>query len=163
MIALVVLHRWLGIGFCLLFAMWFASGIVMHFVPFPSLSEAERFSGLPPIDLSQVRHGPDEAVSASGASNARRVRLLQRPDGPVYITTTSAGKTAVLHASDLSEAAVKSEPLALTIAQAHARQRGLEVSRAVLAGVADYDQWSVPNRFDDHRPLYRVALKIRWS
>ena len=60
--ALVLLHRWLGIGFCLLFAMWFASGIVMHFVPFPSLTEAERFAGLLPIDLSQVRHGPDEAV-----------------------------------------------------------------------------------------------------
>ena len=25
------LHRWWGVVFCLLFAMWFASGIVMHF------------------------------------------------------------------------------------------------------------------------------------
>lgn len=157
MTTLVLLHRWLGIGFCLLFAMWFASGIVMHFVPFPSLTEAERFSGLPPIDLSQVRHGPDEAVSASGAGNARRVRLLQRPDGPVYVIAGSSEFVA-FHASDLSDASVKSEPLALTIAQDHARQRGLEVSRAVLAGVADYDQWSVPNGFDGHRPLYRVAL-----
>jgi hypothetical protein len=30
------LHRWWSIAFCLLFAMWFASGIVMHFVPFPA-------------------------------------------------------------------------------------------------------------------------------
>ena len=44
------------------------------------------------------------------------------------------------------------------IAQAHARQRGIDASRAALAGVADYDQWSVPNGFDNHRPLYRVAL-----
>ena len=155
--ALVVLHRWLGIGFCLLFAMWFASGIVMHFVPFPSLTESERFAGLLPIDLSQVRHGPDEAASASDASNARRVRLLQRPDGPVYVIAGSSEFVA-FHASDLSDASVKSEPLALAIAQEHARQRGLDVSRAVLAGVADYDQWSVPNGFDKHRPLYRVAL-----
>jgi hypothetical protein len=155
--ALVVLHRWLGIGFCLLFAMWFASGIVMHFVPFPLLTEAERFAGLLPIDLSQVRHGPDEAASASDASNARRMRLLQRPDGPVYVIAGSSEFVA-FHASDLSDASVKSEPLALAIAQEHARQRGLDVSRAVLAGVADYDQWSVPNSFDKHRPLYRVAL-----
>jgi hypothetical protein len=33
------LHRWWGVAFCLLFAMWFASGIVMHFVPFPARSE----------------------------------------------------------------------------------------------------------------------------
>src|SRR5215475_13638603 len=38
--ALATLHRWWGIAFCLLFAMWFASGIVMHFVPYPTRAEA---------------------------------------------------------------------------------------------------------------------------
>ncbi len=33
---IAALHRWWGVAFCLLFAMWFASGIVMHFVPFPA-------------------------------------------------------------------------------------------------------------------------------
>jgi hypothetical protein len=153
---LVLLHRWLGIGFCLLFAMWFASGIVMHFVPFPSLTEAERFAGLQPIDLSQVRHGPDEAVSHD-LGQVRRVRLLQRADGPVYVVA-GAAKPRALHASDLSDASMKSAPLALAIAQEHARQRGIDASHAVSAGLADYDQWSVPNGFDSHRPLYRVAL-----
>ena len=37
--ALAALHRWWGVAFCLLFAMWFASGIVMHFVPFPERHE----------------------------------------------------------------------------------------------------------------------------
>src|SRR4051812_21034282 len=37
---LVFLHRWWGVAFCLLFAMWFASGIVMHFVPFPARGDA---------------------------------------------------------------------------------------------------------------------------
>ena len=36
---LVALHRWWGVAFCLLFAMWFASGAVMHFVPFPERHE----------------------------------------------------------------------------------------------------------------------------
>jgi hypothetical protein len=154
--ALVVLHRWLGIGFCLLFAMWFASGIVMHFVPFPSLTEAERFAGLLPIDLSQVRHGPDEAAERA-PGEVRRVRLLQRIDGPVYIIS-GAARPAALHASDLSDASVKSEPLALAIALSHARAREIGVSHPVLAGATDYDQWSVPNSFDKHRPLYHVAL-----
>jgi hypothetical protein len=35
---LATVHRWWGVVFCLLFAMWFASGIVMHFVPFPARS-----------------------------------------------------------------------------------------------------------------------------
>jgi PepSY-associated transmembrane protein len=37
---LILLHRWWGVAFCLLFAMWFASGIVMHFVPFPARIQA---------------------------------------------------------------------------------------------------------------------------
>jgi hypothetical protein len=36
---LATLHRWWGVAFGLLFAMWFASGIVMHFVPFPERHE----------------------------------------------------------------------------------------------------------------------------
>jgi hypothetical protein len=36
---LTMLHRWWGVAFCLLFAMWFASGIMMHFVPFPERHE----------------------------------------------------------------------------------------------------------------------------
>lgn len=155
--AFVLLHRWLGIGFCLLFAMWFASGIVMHFVPFPSLDEDARVAGLLPINLSQVLRGPDEAAAASSKEQVRRVRLLQRVDGPVYITSGGSGFVAV-HATDLSDASVKSEQLALDIARAHARRRGIEAAHATLDGVADYDQWSVPSGFDHHRPLYRVVL-----
>jgi hypothetical protein len=36
---LTTLHRRWGVAFCLLFAMWFASGIVMHFAPFPERHE----------------------------------------------------------------------------------------------------------------------------
>jgi hypothetical protein len=42
---LIVLHRWWGVVFCLLFAMWFASGIVMHFVPFPARDKAITSTG----------------------------------------------------------------------------------------------------------------------
>jgi PepSY-associated TM region len=154
---LVLLHRWLGVGFCLLFAMWFASGIVMHFVPFPSLTETARFAGLLPIDASRIRHGPDEAADASHVKDARRVRLIQRPDGPVYIVS-GGSKPVALHAADLSDAAVTSDRAALDIATTHARQRGIETTHAAVAGAADFDQWSVPNGFDEHRPLYRVAL-----
>jgi hypothetical protein len=34
---LVLLHRWLGVALCLPIALWFASGIIMHFVPFPAV------------------------------------------------------------------------------------------------------------------------------
>ncbi|RXH21013.1 PepSY domain-containing protein [Bradyrhizobium zhanjiangense] len=157
MSAIVLSHRWLGIAFCLLFAMWFASGIVMHFVPFPSLTEAERFAGLMPVDRGERRISVADAVAASGIVDATRVRLIQRSDGAVYIVSGPSRQHAI-RAADGNDASVKSADVALAIAQAHARQREINASHATIVGRSDYDQWSVPNGFDRHRPLFRVAL-----
>ena len=120
--ALILLHRWLGVAFCLLFAMWFASGAVMHFVPFPAQSEADRLAGLAPLLLLPGVHAPAEAVRTSGLSGISRVRLLQRDDGPIYLISGSGG-LAALHAVDLSSAAVHSNGLALAIALDYAHRR----------------------------------------
>src|SRR5262249_23375864 len=78
--ALTLLHRWLAVPLAPLFAMWFASGIVMHFVPYPALSEAERTAGQTPIEIARVTHGFGEAVAAGGIAPETSVRLLQRAD-----------------------------------------------------------------------------------
>jgi uncharacterized iron-regulated membrane protein len=153
--ALIPVHRWLGILFCLLFAMWFASGIVMHFVAFPSLTEAERIEGLAAIEMSPGLRSPAEAAGAVG--DAARVRLLQRIDKPLYLVSSTAGVKA-FGAADLSDAAVRSEALALAIAVDHGRRRQLNVTQATFAEVTTHDQWSLSGKLNRHRPLYRVAL-----
>lgn len=153
--AIVLLHRWLGIAFCLLFAMWFASGIVMHFVPFPSLTDAERFAGLAPVDRATAKIAVADAVAASGIADATRARLIQRGDGPVYIVSGPSRVRAV-RAADGADASVTSSDVVSAIARAHARSRGLDGAGAVAR--EDYDQWSVPDGFDRRRPLFRVAL-----
>jgi hypothetical protein len=155
--AMVVLHRWLGIAFCLLFAMWFATGMVMHFVPFPSLTETERLAGLAPIDGTRVAIGPEEAIRASGLADAQRTRLIQRSDGPVYIVAGPSQLKAI-SAANGAAAAIMSAKAALAEAKAHATSRGIDASRASDADRIADDQWSVPNGFDRHRPLFRVAL-----
>lgn len=154
---IVLVHRWLGIAFCLLFAMWFATGIVMHFVPFPSLTEAERFAGLAPVDRGQVRMAVDDAVAAGAIKDATRVRLIQRSDGPAYVVSGESGVRAV-RASDGQDARLASIDVALAIAQDYARRRGLDAGRAAFIARSDHDQWSVPNGFDRHRPLFRIAV-----
>lgn len=154
---IILLHRWLGIAFCLLFAMWFASGIVMHFVPFPSLTEAERLAGLAPVERAEVVIGVTDAVASSGIAGATRVRLIQRSDGPVYIVS-GAAVTRAVRASDGQDATVTSAGVALAIAQAHARSRGIDAAQADIVARRNFDQWTVPNGFDRHRPLFRVAL-----
>src|SRR5271170_2765890 len=122
MLAIILLHRWLGVAFCLLFAMWFASGIVMHFVPFPALTETDRVAGFASIDLAGVERGPAEAVAASGVNGASRVRLVQRSDAAIYVISGSSGLKA-LRATDLADGAVRSGQLAAAIAAQYARHR----------------------------------------
>lgn len=154
---IILLHRWLGIAFALLFAMWFATGMVMHFVPFPSLTETERFVGLSIIDGTSVAIGPAEAVKASGIASALRVRLIQRSDGPVYIVSGS-DITKAVRAADGASAAIASTDSARAAADLYARNAGIADAHVTSVDLADYDQWSVPNGFDRYRPLYRVPL-----
>ena len=156
MSTLIIIHRWLGVCFCLFFAMWFATGIVMHFVPFPALGKSEQFSGLAPINPALVASGPADVIAASKLEHPTRVRLFARSDGPIYVVSAKTGIKA-FHASDLTPAAVQSQQMALETASDHARRRGL-AGQPTFAGVAQYDQWTVPNNYDPHRPLYRVAI-----
>jgi hypothetical protein len=155
--ALTLLHRWLGVIFCLFFAMWFATGVVMHFVPFPRLTEAERFGGLATLDLARVRHGPAEAVRASGMADPTRVRLLERSDGPLYVVSGRSTMVAV-HADDLAPGRVASARQAAAMAADHAGRRGIDNAGSSAVRSIQYDQWTLPADFDAHRPLYRVAL-----
>jgi hypothetical protein len=154
---LVFFHRWLGVTFCLLFAMWFASGIVMHFVPYPSFTAADRRAGLAPIDLAQVKASPSEALAASRMGNSARVRLTQRSDGPIYLISNSSA-TIALHAADLSAATVESADLVRAIASDYAMHRQWDAAKAHVAVLQDYDQWTLAGELDRYRPLYRVAL-----
>ncbi|CCE03748.1 PepSY domain-containing protein [Bradyrhizobium sp. STM 3809] len=155
--ALILTHRWLSIPLGPLFALWFATGIVMHFVPFPGQTESERVAGLTTLDLTTSLHSPAEAVAAGGIDHISRVRLWQRADGPVYVVS-AADRIVALHADTLTAADVAAPDLALAIARATAQQRGLGAKDAAVVARNDYDQWTVPNRFDAHRPLYRIAL-----
>jgi hypothetical protein len=155
--SLIVVHRWLGIVLGPLFAMWFASGIVMHFVPFPQLDESERIAGLAPLTLDSNVRGPAGAVTALGVPDTLRVRLIQRADGPLYIVSGASGSTA-LKASDLSSAGVPSSPLALVIGADYARRRGTKVSDAAKMSLIDYDQWTASGKYQRHCPLYRLGF-----
>jgi hypothetical protein len=150
------LHRWWGVLFALLFAMWFASGIVMHLVPFPARS-ADDFAALLPIDPGGVVHGPAEAIAKSGIADVLRVRLVGRNDGPIYLISGPSAARA-LRASDLGDGKVGSGRVAQEIAIAYARARGWDASHAHVAGPIPFDQWTVSGEFDSDRPLYRVAL-----
>src|SRR3954469_10930807 len=80
---LVYTHRWLRIADCVLFMVWFASGVVMMCARMPSLSAEERLDRLPPLDLSAARIEPAVAAAAAGVPPAR-IRLSMFGGRAVY-------------------------------------------------------------------------------
>lgn len=115
--------------------MWFLSGIVMMYVPFPSLTQKERLAGLAPINWTQV-HGIAQADAV----------LQQRLDGPIWVsdnavsvsTGRAAGPVDARRAGDIA-AAFGNAPIS----------RIEQVER---------DQWTVGGGFNRYRPLWKVAL-----
>lgn len=152
---LYLIHRWLGIAACLLFAMWFATGMVMHFVPFPALTAAERYAGMAPIAADQVRLTSEQARPA--AIETTHVRLVMRGERPQYVFESARGLDAVYADNGRAAPAVTKDE-ALHLAAAYAGRRGLEVRHAKYAVLAQHDQWTVPNGLDPYRPLHRIDL-----
>jgi uncharacterized iron-regulated membrane protein len=151
---LYISHRWIGIVTCLLFAMWFVSGVVMMYVAFPGLSEKERLASLPDIAWKNVRLSPDAAMKAAGLTKyPRDLRLTMLADEPVYRLAEWDGKRHAVSAVDGRRITDISEETALAVAAHHPASAAPK-----LAGIVDRDQWSVTARYDPLRPLYLVEL-----
>lgn len=154
---LIFIHRWLGIACCLLFAMWFATGLVMHFVTFPTLTADERFAGMAPIATDEVRVSPEQARQAASTAPVTQVRLAMRGERPQYVFAQESGLAAV-YADSGEIAPLAAQDEALRLALQYARLRGLDSSHAAYAELAAHDQWTVPNGLDPYRPLHRIRL-----
>jgi uncharacterized iron-regulated membrane protein len=147
-------HRWVGIVTCLLFAMWFMSGVVMMYVAFPGLSDKERLAALPDITWERIALSPDDAMKAAGATRfPRDLRLSMLADEPVYRLTNWDGKRQALSAIDGHAVTDVSGQQALAVARHHPASRSPQ-----LAEMVDRDQWSVTARYDPLRPFYLIAL-----
>jgi len=147
-------HRWVGIVTCLLFAMWFISGVVMMYVAFPGLSDKERLAALPDIQWKKVALSPDDAMKTAGATRyPRDLRLSMLAGEPVYRIMGWDAKRQTVSAADGRVITGISEQDALAVAQHHPASKSPQ-----LEEIIDRDQWSVTARYDPLRPLYLVTL-----
>lgn len=115
--------------------MWYISGAVMMYVPFPSLTAAERQARLAPIDWSKVE----------GAAVADET-LRQGLDAPVWLgdgTATSAGGD-----------------LLASVSAERAKRAATAFGRAPVTDIEqiERDQWTVAGGYDRSRPLWKVTL-----
>jgi hypothetical protein len=149
-----VFHRWLGIALCLMFAMWFATGSVLSFVPFPSLSRDERIAHRELLDTSLVQVGPDTALAKAGSGFIESARLISVQGHPRYVLSLR-GQPALSVSAETGQALpLLSSSAARAIAMEFS---GLEVGAP--EGPFDYDQWIVHNAYDGYRPYYKLGVR----
>lgn len=147
-------HRWLGILTCLLFATWFVSGVVMMYVGFPVLTDAERRAGLPALAWEGVRITPTQALAAAGQTRfPRDLRLAMLDAEPVYRVVAWDGARRTISARDGRSIDATTLERALAVAAHDPR-----AVRPESIGAVGRDQWSVTARYDPLRPLRLVAL-----
>src|ERR1044071_1798166 len=96
---LYIVHRWLGVGACLLFVIWFVSGLVMSYVGYPEADPARRNRALQPIDWRQVRLDPNGLLSYLGLRRfPRELRLEMQLGEPIYRVIDWDGTRATVSA-----------------------------------------------------------------
>ena len=147
-----LLHRWTGIALCLLFAIWFVSGVVMMYVPFPSFRAEERVATAAPIAWEKVRIGPDAALARFGAQAFPDEMRLEMTGGEPVYRITEDGRRRALSARTGAFAGPVDAAGAMRIAAVHAG------AGAASATLVDHDQWVVTRAFARIAPFWRVRL-----
>jgi len=143
---LYLTHRWVGIVTCLLFAMWFASGLVMIYVPYPSLSPAQKLAGAQAIDWRAVDVPPPVSLYT-------RALMLEMRDGqPVWRVEPWDAPTITLPAHRGAVLPPVDAALAKRVAQSFSHTPVRDIEQITR------DQWTVAGGFDRHRPLWKVSL-----
>src|SRR5688572_18761949 len=93
---LIVVHRWLGVALCVLFLLWFPSGIVMMYWGFPDVSPADRLARSAPLDAVAIRVTPGAAFATLGLDQPPDDLRLNTFDGrPVYRFGTARAERLV--------------------------------------------------------------------
>lgn len=171
---LFLTHRWLGIALCVFFTMWFVSGVVMMYVGYPRLNQAERLAHLPALGDGAGLLAPAEALARAGvAGPLRELRLAAgRAGQPVYFAvpeaTAAAGaapvgrrppsaRTVVIDARSGGRLPPADEAVARASATAFAAA-GPGAARIAYGGLVEEDAFTHSRALDVHRPLHRIDL-----
>lgn len=147
------LHQWMGTVLCGMFALWFFTGAVQIFVPFPTLGHAARLSANDWLATERIRIAPAEVLRSAGERRVDSLRLIDVAGEPRYLLALESGQT--LAVSALSGLIMR--PLDAQQARAIAEKFAGTGSIAV-DGPWVYDQWTVHDKYVALRPYWRVSL-----
>ena len=151
---LTQIHRYLGLCFCLIFVIWFASGLVMIYARMPQYDAAERLARLAPLAPASIRLTPAEALEhAQLGEPPSRVRISTLRSRPVYRFFVQ-GEWVTLFADDgtVLEPLTGDDAVA-AVRDAFPSERG---TARFFQTLREPDQWTIGMRAGG--PLHVVSL-----
>lgn len=146
-----LVHRWLGIGGCLLMLLWFVSGMVMLFVGYPKLTPGERLAALPVLGDARDWRGPSALPDAVQAE----------PEAVALTTVGGEAAYVVRSGSNVGAWSVRTGQALLPVSAQRAEAAAAQFAGGqafVGAMRVDEDRWTHSRSLDAHRPLYRVEV-----
>lgn len=155
-VLLIFLHRWLGVVMCLVFLLWFVSGIVMIFVQYPQFTEGESLENSAALEFSRINLSPSEALGRAAVNEMpRNMSLVNVIGRPAYqFISQSRGYTTVF-ADDGSFLRGVSKAQAMATVKKSNFYDGQSTPH--YDGVVNIDQWTISVSSAD-RPLHRISL-----
>jgi hypothetical protein len=154
--ALILVHRWLGVALCLVFLLWFPSGIGMMYWDFPSVSAGDRLERAPALDPSKVVLSPSEAAAKLDEGQGRgQVRLNTFDGRPVYRFGGGRGGAAIVYADTGDEQIDVSKAMMDRVASAWT---GQPITAATIDPVEEVDQWTIQSGLRNLRPLLKYSF-----
>jgi hypothetical protein len=151
--SLIVIHRWLGVAFCLFFLIWFPSGIGMMYWDFPAVTPEDQLERSPALDPTTVRVSPSKALDALGMSGAPDQIRLNTFDGrPVYRIRTGRAEHVIYADTGVTRGDISRE----LMARVASAWTGQPAAGATIEPI-DVDQWTVQGAFRSLRPLWKYS------
>ncbi len=161
---LYLVHRWLGIGLCVVMLAWFVSGMVMLYVGYPKLTPAERLAGLPALPAEGCCVPLAVARAAVPAPPPAPAARRAAPAGEGWRLTSVAGRPRYVFGDEGRHPAAV-DALTGRWIDGVSRDDALASARHFAHGAAarwrdqvQEDAWTHSRALDGHRPLHRVEV-----
>lgn len=149
-----LVHRWTGIGTCVLIGLWLVSGVVMLFVGYPGLRTAERLQQMPALSSFNCCVAVDKALAHSAdRTKVQQISLLSIAGQPVYRIREGNGALLVVNAITGERSPKPDSAFALKSASAF-----LANADGQLLGTTQDDRWTHSGALDAHRPLFKIQM-----
>lgn len=152
-------HRWLGVVLAVPVLLWFLSGAVLLFVPFPRLSEAESRAGRSDLALAAVRIDARQAARAAGLdAPPQRARLGMLGARPVWRLSDGEERWHLVGADDGRVLPELDASAAAAVARDFQRRRGQAESAPQYLGRIERDQWTLNGLSGLRPPLHKLRF-----